>query len=90
MTQKTYGYYRQYMPARWQGLHLIVVNGFYQSASEMFPGKGLLADKWKHELLSAFGGGCLFWRAAFVVEKNGFLTMNAPGHQATLLCNAPK
>ncbi len=33
MSFKTWSFYRQYMPAQWKGLHLIVVNGFYESAS---------------------------------------------------------
>jgi len=33
MSFKTQVFYRQYMPAQWKGLHLIVVNGFYRSAS---------------------------------------------------------
>jgi hypothetical protein len=49
-------FYRQHMPARWKKLHLIVVNGFYESASDMFSDKGIDPEQWKHELLTAFGG----------------------------------
>jgi hypothetical protein len=87
---KTHVFYRQYMPAQWNGLHLIVVNGFYASASDMFPDKDIDPDKWKHELLTAFGGGCGFWRAIYIVEQNKFMVLHSLSHHATVICNAPK
>jgi hypothetical protein len=90
MSFKTQGFYRQYMPAQWKGLHLIVVNGFYASASDLFPDKGIDPDKWKHELLTAFGGGCGFWRAIYIDEENRLMTLRPHSHHATVICNAPK
>jgi hypothetical protein len=83
-------FYRQYMPAEWKGLHIIVVNGFYESASDLFPDKGIDPDKWKHDLLTIFGGGCGFWRAIFVVDQNRLMILQPHNQQATVLCNAPK
>ena len=91
MSLETEVFYRQYMPARWKGLRLIVVNGFYKSASELFPDKGADPDQWKHELLTAFGGGCWFWRAVYVVEQNRLMVLQSHGGiRSTLICNGPK
>jgi hypothetical protein len=90
MSFKTRSFYRQYMPAQWKGLHLIVVNGFYASASDMFPDKGIDPDKWKHEILTAFGGGCGFWRAIYIVEQDRLMALQPHSHLATVVCNGPK
>ena len=83
-------FYRQYIPAQWKGLHLIVVNGFYKSASDMFPDQGVDPDLWKHKLLWVFGGGCGFWQAIYIVEQNRLMVLDGRGYHATLLCNGPK
>jgi dihydrofolate reductase len=88
---KTQDFYRQYMPARWKRLHLIVVNGFYESASDMFPDKGIDPGQWKHELSTVFGGGCGFWRAIYVVEQNRLMVLQSHGgSRSTVICNGPK
>jgi len=88
---KTQKFYRQYMPARWKGLRLIVVNGFYESASDMFPDKGIDPDQWKHELSTVFGGGCRFWRAIYIVEQNRLMVLQEyGGFRSTVICNGPK
>jgi hypothetical protein len=88
---KTRSFYRQYMPAQWKGLHLIVVNGFYESASDMFPDKNIDPDLWKHELLVSFGGGCYQWRAVYIVEQNRFMVLQSHGgRRSTVICNGPK
>jgi hypothetical protein len=91
MSFKTQNFYRQYMPARWKGLRLIVVNGFYESASDMFPDKGIDPDQWKHELSTVFGGGCGFWRAIYIVEQNRLMVLQEQGgSRSTVICNGPK
>jgi hypothetical protein len=91
MSFKTWGFYRQYMPARWKGIHLIVVNGFYESASDMFPDKNIDPDLWKHELLISYGGGCYQWRAVYIVEQNRFMVLQSHGgHRSMVICNGPK
>jgi hypothetical protein len=88
---KTRNFYRQYMPARWKGLHLIVVNGFYESVSDMFPDKGIDPEQWKHELSTVFGGGCGFWRAIYIVEQNKLMVLQSlGGPRSTVICNGPK
>jgi hypothetical protein len=88
---KTRGFYRQYMPAQWNGLHLIVVNGFYASASDIFPDHGADPDQWKHELWTVFGGGCGFWRAVYIVEQNRLMLLQSyGGHRSTVICNGAK
>jgi hypothetical protein len=87
---KAEGFYRQYMPAQWKGLHVIVVNGFYASASDLFPERGISPDLWKHELLTVFGGGCGYWNAVYVVERNEFMVPRGRGRHSAVLCNAPK
>src|SRR5271155_2785427 len=83
-------FYRQYMPARWKGLHLIVVNGFYASNSELYPNdKRIDPDDWKHELMLIFGGGCGFWSAIYIVEQNRLMSLQ-PDSDATVVCNARK
>ena len=84
--------YRQYMPARWNGLRLIVVNGFDETMFDMEKLLDKSADltQWKRELLVSSGGGCLQWRAVYMVEQNRFMVLNDLGHHATILCNAPK
>ena len=54
------------MPAKWKGLHLIVVNGSYASNSELHPNdKRIDLDDWKHKFMLIFGDGCGFWNAAY-------------------------
>jgi hypothetical protein len=90
MSLKTRDFYRQYMPAQWNGLHLIIVNGFYKSASDMFPDQGVDPGLWKHKLLWVFGGGCGFWQAIYIVEQNQLMVLTGRGRHATVLCNGPK
>jgi hypothetical protein len=89
---KTHEFYRQYMPARWKGLNVIIVNGFDKSVSDLFPDRGIAPDQWKHELVTTFGGGCAYWYAVYVVEQNRLMVLkNSDGSRhATLICNAPK
>jgi hypothetical protein len=89
---KAHEFYRQYMPARWKDLHVIIVNGFYKSASDLFPDRGIAPDQWKHELVTTFGGGCGYWYAVYIVEQNRLMALkNGHGSRdATLICNAPK
>jgi len=88
---KTQDFYRQYMPARWKGLHLIVANGFYASNSELYPGdKRIDPDDWKHELMLIFGNGCGFWNAIYIVEQNRLISLQLDGDHATVVCNARK
>jgi hypothetical protein len=84
--------YRQYMPARWKGLRLIVVNGFDETMFDMEKSldKNVDLTRWKRELVVSFGGGCLQWRTVYIVEQNRFMVLNNLGHHATVLCNAPK
>jgi len=84
--------YRQYMPARWKGLRLIVVNGFDETMFDMEKLLDQNADltQWKRELVVSFGGGCLQWRGVYIVEQNRFMVLNNLGHHATIICNAPK
>jgi hypothetical protein len=89
-SMKTWSFYRQYMPARWKGFRLIVVNGFYETGADAFPGAGIDPDEWKRKLMVAFGGGCLAWRAVYVVERDSFLTLRSNGLRASVLCNGPK
>jgi hypothetical protein len=90
MSFKLRDFYRQYMPAQWKGLHLIVVNGFDESASDMFPKKNIDPDLWKHELFVSFGGGCGQLRAVYIVEQNRFMVLRHYSRHATVACNAPK
>ena len=84
-------FYRQYMPARWKDLHIILVNGFYTSVSDLFPNRGIAPDQWKHELVTVFGGGCAYWYAVYVVEQNRLMVLQSDrSHQVTVVCNAPK
>lgn len=85
-------FYRQYMPARWKDLHVIIVNGFYESDSDLFPNRGIALDRWKHELVTAFGGGCWFWYTVYVVEQDRLMVFQAEGSplHATVACNGPK
>lgn len=85
---KVENYYRQYMPARWKDFHVILVNGFYWSPSDAFPGKGIAADQWKRDLVNAFGGGCAVWYAVYVVEQDRLLQLGNDEH--AIECNAPK
>jgi hypothetical protein len=89
---KPHEFYRQYMPARWKGLRVIVVNGFDKSASDLFPDRGFSPDQWKRELMTAFGGGCAYWYAVYVVDQNRLMILkNSDGSRhATLICNGPK
>ena len=89
-SMKTGSFYRQYMPARWKGVRLIVVNGFYETNAEMFPDQGIDPDEWKRKLMVAFGGGCRFWRAVYIVEEDRFMTLENYSHRASVLCNGPK
>jgi hypothetical protein len=84
--------YRQYMPARWKDLRLIVVNGFDDNMLDFEKRLDANADltQWKRKLIVSFGGGCLQWRAIYIVEQNRLMVMNVLGHHATVLCNAPK
>jgi hypothetical protein len=84
--------YRQYMPARWKDLHLIVVNGFDETMFDMekLLDKNVDLTQWKRELFVSFGGGCLQWRAIYIVEQNRFMLLNNLGRRATVICNAPK
>ncbi len=87
---KAQDFYRQYMPARWKGFHLIVVNGFYASSSELYPNdKRIDPNDWKHELMLIFGGGCGFWSAIYIVEQNRLMSLQ-PDSDTTVVCNAPK
>src|SRR5437899_2508750 len=43
---KARDFYRQYIPARWKNLHVIIVNGFFASESELFPNQGIAPDRW--------------------------------------------
>jgi hypothetical protein len=85
---KVGNYYRQYMPAQWKQSHVILVNGFYRSPSDAFPGRGVAADQWKHSLVNAFGGGCEVWYAVYVVEQDRLLELGNDGR--AMICNAPK
>ena len=84
--------YRQYMPARWKGLRLIVVNGFDDTMLDLEKqlDKNVDLTQWKHKLVVSFGGGCLQWRAVYIVEQKRFMVLNNGGHHATVICNAPK
>ncbi len=72
-------FYRQYMPAQWKGLRIISVNAFDKSASDLFPNRGISPDQWKHELVTAFGGGCAYWNAVYVVEQNRLMVLKNNG-----------
>jgi hypothetical protein len=88
---KAQDFYRQYMPVRWKGLHLIVVNGFYASNSELYPNdKRIDPDDWKHELMVIFGGGCGYWSAIYIVEQNRLMSSQPDSDDATVVCNARK
>jgi hypothetical protein len=84
-------FYRQYMPARWKDLHVIIVNGFYASESDLFSNR-IAPDRWKHDLVTVFGGGCGFWYTVYVVEQNRLMVFQDDGSRrhATVVCNAPK
>jgi hypothetical protein len=84
-------FYRQYIPARWKDLHVIIVNGFYASESDLFSNR-IAPDHWKHELVTVFGGGCGFWYTLYVVEQNRLMVFQDEGSRrhATVVCNAPK
>ena len=84
--------YRQYMPARWKDLRLIVVNGFDDTMLDFEKqlDKNVDLTQWKRKLVLSFGGGCLQWRAIYIVEQNRFMVLNNLGHHATVICNAPK
>ena len=86
------GLYRQYMPARWKGLRLIVVNGFDEIMFDMEKSldKNVDLTRWKRELVVSFGGGCLQWRAVYIVEQNRFMGLQHHIHGAPVVCNAPK
>jgi|HubBroStandDraft_4_1064222.scaffolds.fasta_scaffold604721_2 hypothetical protein len=84
-------FYRQYMPARWKGLRVIVVNGFYASNSDLYPNdRRIDPDEWKHELLTIFGGGCGFWSAIYIVEQNRLMSSQSDSDHAMVVCNARK
>ena len=68
-------FYRQYIPAQWKGLHIIIVNAFDKSASDLFPNRGISPNQWKHELVTTFGGGCAYWNAVYVVEQNHLMVL---------------
>lgn len=88
---KAHDFYRQYMPAKWKGLHLIVVNGFYASNSELYPNeKRIDPDDWKHEFVLIFGDGCGFWNAIYIVEQNRLMSLQPDSDHATVVCNARK
>jgi hypothetical protein len=84
-------FYRQYVPVRWNGLHVILVNGFYASRSDLFPNRGIATDLWKRELVTVFGGGCGFWYTLYIVEQQRLATFpdDRYRHQ-TVVCNAAK
>jgi hypothetical protein len=85
-------FYRQYMPARWKGLRLIVVNGFDETMFEMEKSLDKNADltQWKRELVVSFGGGCIQWRAVYIVEEDRFMDLRGHRRGAPVVCNAPK
>jgi hypothetical protein len=35
----------------------------------------------------SFGGGCMAWRAAYVVERDSFMTLRNQGVHANVICN---
>lgn len=81
----------QYMPGRWHGDRVIFINGFGQTDAEMFSGRGTPTDRWKHEPVIAFGGGCWFWYAAYLADQNRFVVLNRQGgHDQRIVCNRPK
>jgi len=88
----THAFYRQYMPVRWKTFHVIVVNGFNASASDLFPDRGISPDQWKHELMTVFGGGCGYWYTVYVVEQNRLMALPREGarRKSAVVCNAPK
>jgi hypothetical protein len=84
-------YYRQYMPARMRGERVILINGFDRTDAEMFPGHGIPTDQWKHDLVTAFGGGCAFWHAAYLVNHNRLLVLSRlGGYDQKIVFNGPK
>jgi hypothetical protein len=85
-------FYRQYMPARWKTFHVIVVNGFNASPSDLFPDRGISPDQWRHERMTVFGGGCGYWYTVYVVEQNRLMVFPDDGsrHKDKVVCNAPK
>ena len=88
---KAQDFYRQYMPAEWKGLHLIVVNGFYASNSELHPNdKRIEPDDWKHEFMLIFGDGCGFWNAVYIVEQNRLMSSQSDSDHGNVVCNARK
>lgn len=89
---KAHDFYRQYMPARWKEHRVIVVNGFYKTASDLFPDRGIATDQWKHELVTAFGGGCAYWYAVYIVDQNRLKALKTGdgSRRTTLVCNGPK
>jgi hypothetical protein len=89
---KAHDFYRQYMPARWKDHRVIIVNGFYSTPSDLFPTRGIPPDQWKHELVTAFGGGCAYWHAVYIVEQKRLLDLKTGdrSRRATLICNGPK
>ena len=84
--------YRQYIPARWKGLRVIVVNGFDEAILDMekLLDKSIDPAQWKRELLVSYGGGCLQWRAVYIVEQNRFMVLHHHIRRAPAVCNAPK
>jgi hypothetical protein len=57
---------------------------------DMFPDQGIDPYLLKHKLLWAFGGGCGFWQAIYIVEQNRLMVLKGRGYHATVLCNGPK
>jgi hypothetical protein len=88
---KAQDFYRQYMPAEWKGLHLIVVNGFYASNSALYPNdKRIDPNDWKHEFMLIYGDGCGFWNAVYIVEQNRLVSLEPDSGHGTVVCNARK
>jgi hypothetical protein len=84
-------YYRQYLPGRLRQSRIVFVNGFVQTESEMFPDREIPADRWRHQLVVAYGGGCGFWYGVYIVDESRFLVLdhkNANGRR--IICNGPK
>lgn len=82
-------YYRQYVPGRFHQSRVIYVNGFEQTESEMFPDRGIPADRWKHTLVIAYGGGCGFWYGIYLIDEGRLLLLDHTRNRR-IICNAPK
>lgn len=82
-------YYRQYLPGRLRQSRVIFVNGFDQTDSDMFPDRGIPADRWRHQLMIAYGGGCGFWYGVYLVDEDRFLELGPKGDRL-IICNGPK